>query len=96
MDLVQKGNALTGEYSTSPYEDGRKVQGGKFEGSVNGNHARVKYSSSWADEDARGLVDLDLVNNQLKWTLVKSAGKTEEYAPDKVTLKRTRTTKKVE
>lgn len=51
MTLEQKGNKLKGEYSTSPYGDGRKVQSGDIVGTITkAGHARVTYTSGFANE----------------------------------------------
>jgi hypothetical protein len=89
MTLVQKGNKLTGTYSTAPHPDAKKVQDGQIEGNITKpGHARVSYTSSWANEGARGKLDLDLTGKGLKWTLVEAPTQDygEDYSPNSVLM----------
>jgi Flp pilus assembly protein TadD len=87
LDLVQKGALLTGTYSTSPYPDLRRIQGGEIRGMIVGNRARVKITSSFAASDReKGIVDLTVVGKKITWHEIKSPGSGEDYSPDKVAL----------
>ncbi len=91
MTLKQKGNKLTGEYSTSPYADGKKVQDGDIEGTITkAGHASVTYTSGFANEGSKGKADLDLTNQGLKWTLVKTPVQDygEDYSPQSVMMRK--------
>jgi hypothetical protein len=91
MTLEQKGNKLKGEYSTSPYEDGRKVQDGDIVGTITKpGHARVTYTSGFANEGSKGKLDLDLTSRGLKWTLVETPVQDfgEDYSPQSVVMKK--------
>jgi hypothetical protein len=91
MTLEQKGNKLKGEYSTSPYEDGKKVQDGDIVGTITKpGHARVTYTSGFANEGSKGKLDLDLTSRGLKWTLVETPVQDygEDYSPKSVVMKK--------
>jgi hypothetical protein len=91
MTLEQKGNKLKGEYSTSPYEDGKKVQSGDIVGTITKpGHARVTYTSGFANEGSKGKLDLDLTSQGLKWTLVEAPVQDygEDYSPKSVVMKK--------
>lgn len=93
ITLTQRNNKVVGQYETSPYTDGRRVQSGDIGGPISKpGHARVFISSSFAEnDDKKGTVDLELLpNGKLTWHMIKAASETEDYAPDKVTLKRTK------
>ncbi|MBS1953318.1 MAG: hypothetical protein JST89_03975 [Cyanobacteria bacterium SZAS-4] len=89
MTLEQKGNKVTGEYSTSPYADGKKVQDGDITGTImKPGHVRVTYTSGFANEGSKGKADLDLTSRGLKWTLVTSPTQDygEDYSPTSVVM----------
>lgn len=91
LTLEQKGNQLTGEYSTSPNAGGSKVQDGEITGTITKpGHASVTYTSGFANKGSIGKLDLDLTSQGLKWTLVQTPVQDygEDYSPQSVVLTR--------
>ena len=82
LQLKQRGNKLTGEYSGSAHYLAR-VEDGELEATVKGNNATLELTSGFGGEVT---VLLTMRGKRLYWKLIKSEG--EHYFPDDVYLHR--------
>ena len=88
VHLVQKGTVLRGNYSTSPYPNLKKIQGGDLRGTIVGNHARLTFTSGFAVEKSKGVALLTLTGNKLLWKTLSNpkAAAGEDYSPSRESL----------